>query len=80
MLIHEPPRGFLIWEPPITLMNLISYLKHVRAELTHVVWPDTRTAVAHTLILIGIGAFVALFIGLLDYGFTQGVNYLVTNF
>lgn len=52
-------------------MNLISYFTHVRAELKHVVWPDTRTAIGHTLILILIGAFTAILIGLLDYGFTE---------
>lgn len=61
-------------------MNLITYLKHVRAELSHVVWPDTRTAVAHTLLLIGIGAFTALFLGALDYGFTRLVSYLIVRY
>ena len=61
-------------------MNPITYLKHVRAELTHVVWPDTRTAVAHTLLLIGIGALVAVFIGLLDYGLTRLVSFVIARY
>lgn len=48
--------------------------------MKHVVWPDTRTAVSHTLLLIGIGAFVAVFLGVLDYGFTRMVGWLVANF
>jgi preprotein translocase subunit SecE len=61
-------------------MNLISYLKHVRAEMAHVVWPDTRTAISHTLLLIGIGAFTAVFLGALDYGFTHLVNWLINRY
>ncbi|HVW71885.1 MAG TPA: preprotein translocase subunit SecE [Candidatus Paceibacterota bacterium] len=59
-------------------MNLFTYLRNVRAELVHVVWPDARTAFSHTLIIIGIAAFVAVFIGVLDYAFTHLVNLVVT--
>jgi preprotein translocase SecE subunit len=59
-------------------MNIFSYLRHVRAELQHVVWPYYRTAFAHTLIIIGIAAFVAVFIGILDYGFTRLVDIVIT--
>ena len=58
-------------------MNLFSYLRHVRAELEHVVWPDYRTAFAHTLIIIGIAAIVAVFVGVLDYLFTHLVSILL---
>jgi preprotein translocase subunit SecE len=61
-------------------MQFLTYLKHVRAELSHVVWPDTRTAVSHTLLLIGIGAFTAVFLGALDFGFTNLVNWLITHY
>jgi preprotein translocase SecE subunit len=59
---------------------MFTYLKQVRAELVHVVWPDTRTAVAHTLLLIGIGAFTAAFLALLDFGFTHVVSWLITRY
>ncbi|HVX90231.1 MAG TPA: preprotein translocase subunit SecE [Candidatus Paceibacterota bacterium] len=59
-------------------MNLFTYLRNVRAELAHVVWPDYRTAFAHTLIIIAIAAFVGVFIGVLDYAFTHLVNVVVT--
>jgi preprotein translocase SecE subunit len=61
-------------------MQFLTYLKHVRAELSHVVWPDTRTAVAHTLLLIGIGAFTAAFLAVLDYAFTHGVSWLIAHY
>ena len=58
-------------------MNLFTYLRNVRAELAHVVWPDARTAFAHTLILVVIAAFVAAFIGVLDFLFTHFVSILI---
>lgn len=58
-------------------MNPITYLKHVRAEMKHVVWPDAKVAVGHTLIILAIGAFTAAFVGVLDYVFTQGVSRII---
>ncbi len=55
----------------------LAYLKHVREEFTHIVWPTTRTAVAHTLVVILIAAAIALLVGLLDYALSSGVNRIV---
>ena len=46
-----------------------TYLKHVREEFAHVVWPTNRTALAHTLVVIFIAAAIALLVSLLDYAF-----------
>lgn len=54
-----------------------TYLKHVREEFTHVVWPSNRTAVAHTLVVVGIGMIIALFVSLLDYVFESGVSSII---
>lgn len=56
---------------------LTDYLKHVRTELQHVVWPSTRTATAHTLVVIFISVLIALFIGFLDYVFGGAVSRLI---
>jgi len=71
------PAGFFNLE---TTMNLLSYLKHVRAEMKHVVWPDASISASHTVILIVIGAFTAVYLGLLDYVFTKGVAMVLSNF
>ncbi|MGB4076396.1 MAG: preprotein translocase subunit SecE [Minisyncoccia bacterium] len=57
--------------------HFLSYLSNVRAELTHVVWPKPRQALMHTLIIVGLSAFAALFIALLDYVFTSIVSSVV---
>lgn len=59
--------------------NLISYLKNVRAELTHVVWPKRNTAMMHTGLIILLSAITAVFIGVLDYVLTSGVGYLISH-
>lgn len=51
-----------------------TYLKHVREEFAHVVWPSNHTAIAHTLVVISIAVAIALLVGLLDYFFGLGVS------
>lgn len=64
--------------PNDTIMNmLITYLKHVREEFTHIVWPTRRKAISHTLVVIFIAAVIALFVSLLDYVFGLGVNRII---
>lgn len=53
-----------------------TYLKHVREEFTHIVWPSNRTALAHTLVVIFIALAIALFVGFLDYVFSLVVSYV----
>lgn len=54
-----------------------NYLKNVRAEMSHVVWPDRRQALWHTILIILISATLALAIAGLDYVFTGVVSRLV---
>lgn len=56
------------------MTSLFTYLKHVREEFTHIVWPTRHTAIAHTLVVIFIAAAIALFVGFLDYLFGLGVS------
>lgn len=51
-----------------------TYLKHVREEFAHIVWPSNRKAVAHTLVVILIATAIALFVSLLDYAFSLVVS------
>lgn len=54
-----------------------TYLKHVREEFTHIVWPSNRTALAHTLVVIFIAIAIALFVALFDYLFGSIVSRIV---
>ena len=55
-------------------MAPFTYLKHVREEFAHIVWPTTRKAVAHTLVVIFIALAIALLVGILDYAFSFVVS------
>ncbi len=59
------------------MISPITYLKHVREEFTHIVWPNNRVALAHTLVVIGIAVIIAIFVSILDHLFGTGVNTLV---
>ena len=54
-----------------------TYLKHVREEFTHIVWPSNRTALAHTLVVIGIAITIALLVGFFDYLFGLVVGRII---
>ena len=62
------------------MKSLFTYLRNVRGELTHVVWPDKKQAVIHTGLIILISALVALYIAGLDYVFAGVVNRLITGY
>ncbi|MBI2025231.1 preprotein translocase subunit SecE [Candidatus Kaiserbacteria bacterium] len=55
----------------------LTYLKHVREEFVHIVWPTNRTAVAHTLVVIAIAVAIALVVSLFDYFFGSAVSGIV---
>ncbi|MFO0743863.1 MAG: preprotein translocase subunit SecE [Candidatus Paceibacterota bacterium] len=50
--------------------SLINYLKSVKAELVHVVWPTKKATINHTLLVILISAFVAVLLFEFDNIFT----------
>ena len=52
----------------------LTYLKHVREEFTHIVWPSNRTAIGHTLVVIFIAIAIAVLVGLLDFVFSSIVS------
>jgi len=57
--------------------SLITYLKNVRAELSHVVWPRPRTAIVHVALIVVISIIVALLVAGLDYGYSNAVERLI---
>ncbi len=62
------------------MKSFFSYLRNVRAELTHVVWPDRKIALIHTGLIIVISAVVAVYLAGLDYVFTGVVDRIITGF
>lgn len=54
--------------------SLTTYLRNVRAELSHVVWPKRSVATQHVILIVLISALTAAFIAALDYLFTKGLS------
>lgn len=59
------------------MASFISYLKHVRAELAHVVWPTPRQAMIHVALIVLISAFTAVLTAGLDAVFSRGLAALI---
>jgi preprotein translocase subunit SecE len=59
------------------MKNLFTYLKNVRAELSHVVWPTRKQAALNTLLILIISVITALLIVLFDYIFTTAVTKVI---
>lgn len=52
------------------LMILITYLREVIAEFSHVSWPTPRQTVMYTVLVILISLATAAYLGVLDYVFS----------
>lgn len=57
--------------------SFFTYLKNVRGELAHVVWPTRAQAIQHTILIIVISALVALLLSGFDYLFAGIVSQFV---
>lgn len=57
--------------------SFFTYLKNVRGELAHVVWPSRNQTLLHTVLIVVISALVALLLAGFDYVFTGVVNRLI---
>ncbi|MDO8566621.1 MAG: preprotein translocase subunit SecE [bacterium] len=59
------------------MTSLFTYLKHVREEFAHIVWPTHKTALSHTLVVIVIALAIALIVSLFDYLFGAVVKGII---
>lgn len=58
-------------------MSIITYIKETKGEFTHVNWPTRTQAIAYTVAVIAISAFVAYYLGFFDYVFSLGLQKLL---
>ncbi|HEY1042181.1 MAG TPA: preprotein translocase subunit SecE [Candidatus Paceibacterota bacterium] len=62
------------------MKSFFTYLRNVRGELAHVVWPDRKQAILHTFLIVLISAIVAVYLSGIDYVFTGVVNRLIQGY
>jgi preprotein translocase SecE subunit len=58
------------------LKKLIAYIKASKTELKKVSWLSKDEVKEHTIVVIGISLGVAIFLGVIDYGFVGLVQLL----
>ena len=59
------------------LEQVKNYFREVKIEMNKVNWPTKNTAINYTLVVIGVSAAVAVFLGALDYFFGLGLNFFL---
>jgi preprotein translocase subunit SecE len=55
--------------------TFINYLKDTLAELKHVSWPTRTQAIVYTVLVIAVSILVSIFIGIVDFGFSRGLEW-----
>lgn len=57
--------------------RLLNYLRDTRGELSHVSWPTQRQTAIYTVVVIVLSIITGVYLGLLDFGFTEALNFLL---
>jgi preprotein translocase subunit SecE len=60
--------------------KLTEYLKESVAEMKKVTWPTKKETYNYTILVIVVSIGVALFLGILDYIFTTGFQFLINKY
>lgn len=58
--------------------KIVEYLKSSIDELKKVKWPTKKEAINHTILVVIICVFMAVFLGLLDFGLTQLIEWMIS--
>lgn len=59
------------------MQKLLTYLSDTRGELKHVSWPTQRQTMLYTILVIAVSIVTAIYLGLLDFGFTRGLAFIL---
>ncbi len=55
---------------------IAKYFKEVVGEVKKLSWPSRKELISYSLAVLGFCALMAVIIGLLDFGFSEGVTWL----
>lgn len=58
--------------------KIAKYFKDVKAEFKKVIWPTLKQTANNTVVVIAVVVIFAVVVGLLDYFFSWGFNWLVS--
>jgi preprotein translocase subunit SecE len=54
--------------------KIVTFFKEVRLEIKKVNWPTKRETLKYTLLVVGVSLAVAVFLGGIDFIFTEILN------
>ncbi len=57
--------------------KLVKYVKESVEEMKKVTWPTKKETYNYTLLVFGLSLATAIFLGALDYIFTEGLQYII---
>jgi preprotein translocase subunit SecE len=57
-------------------MGITKYIKETKAEMKHVVWPSRQTTTVYTILIVVISLFIAAYLGLFDWIFTNLLEFV----
>jgi preprotein translocase subunit SecE len=60
------------------MSKITQYFKETRAELKHVTWLSKQDALYYTLIIIVLSVLVAYFLGIFDFIFSRGLEWIIS--
>lgn len=58
--------------------KLTEYLKGAIEEMKKVTWPTKKETQNYTMLVIGISIGMAIFLGLLDFAFSKGIELMLS--
>ena len=59
------------------MSKIKEYIKEIKAELKHVVWPSKMQTIHYTIIVVVLSVLVAYFLGLFDLLFIKALDFLI---
>jgi len=76
------PRGaFLITKKQMSNIfgKIVVFLQEVKTETKRVTWPTKEQTIKYTLLVIGVSVVFAIFLGGVDFAFTEFINKLISS-
>ena len=54
-----------------------NWFKGIKAEFSKIIWPEQKSVVRQTIVVVAVSVVTGLIIALLDWAIQHGVNFLV---
>lgn len=73
----DQPTTSLERNPRVRLTELPAYFRTAWLELKKVSWPTRPETIRNTWVVLGVSAFFAIFLGVLDYGLNKLLEFVL---